>query len=165
VRGVADAGCASGGAWLPAWAPLRRRRHQAAHRRRVAKAAKAARADGQGALAITDLNNLFGAVKFYSACRGKGVKPLIGVDLLMEPGTGAPGGAPGGDRQASRLLLLVQNVAGYHNLCELLARGWVTNAQRAQAWIKWEWLQELGGGLLALSGADLGSVGFGAAGG
>jgi DNA polymerase-3 subunit alpha len=127
---------------------------------RIDAAAKAARADGQGAMAITDLNNLFGAVKFYSACRGKGVKPLIGVDVLMEPGIGAPGGAPGGDRQASRLLLLVQSSAGYHNLCELLARGWVTNAQRAQAWIKWEWLQELGGGLLALSGADLGAVGL-----
>ena len=67
---------------------------------RIDAAAKAARADGQGAMAITDLNNLFGAVKFYSACRGKGVKPLIGVDVLMEPGIGS--GAPSGDRQASR---------------------------------------------------------------
>jgi DNA polymerase-3 subunit alpha len=123
---------------------------------RIDDLAAAARADGQGALAITDLNNLFGAVKFYSACRGKGVKPLIGVDVLMEPN----GGEPGGDRQASRLLLLVQNKQGYLNLCELLARGWVSNAQRAQAWIKWDWLKELGGGLLALSGGDLGAVGM-----
>jgi DNA polymerase-3 subunit alpha len=123
---------------------------------RIDALAAAARADQQGALAITDLNNLFGAVKFYSACRGKGVKPIIGVDLLMEPN----GGAPGGDRQASRLLLLVQNTRGYLNLCELLARGWVSNAQRAQAWIKWEWLADLGEGLIALSGGDLGAVGM-----
>ena len=123
---------------------------------RIDALAAAARADGQGALAISDLNNLFGAVKFYRACRGRGVKPLIGVDLLMEPN----GGLPGGDRQASRLLLLVQNLEGYHHLCELLARGWVSNAQRAQAWIKWEWLAELGGGLVALSGGDLGAVGI-----
>ena len=116
----------------------------------------AARADGQGALAISDLNNLFGAVKFYTACRRQGVKPVIGVDVLMEPN----GGAPGGDRQASRLLLLVQGTQGYLNLCEMLARGWVSNAQRAQAWIKWEWLEELGGGLIALSGGDLGAVGM-----
>ena len=115
---------------------------------RIDALAAAARADGQGALAITDLNNLFGAVKFYTACRGKGVKPIIGVDVLMEPN----GGAPGGDRQASRLLLLVQDSKGYLNLCELLARGWVKNAQRAQAWIKWDWLPELGEGLIALSG-------------
>ena len=123
---------------------------------RIDALAAAARADQQGALAITDLNNLFGAVKFYRACRGKGVKPIIGVDVLMEPN----GGAPGGDRQASRLLLLVQNKQGYLNLCELLARGWVSNAQRAQAWIKWDWLAELGGGLIALSGGDLGAVGM-----
>ena len=123
---------------------------------RIDALAAAARADEQGALAISDLNNLFGAVKFYTACRRQGVKPLIGVDVLMEPN----GGAPGGDRQASRLLLLVQSTQGYLNLCEMLARGWVSNAQRAQAWIKWEWLEELGGGLIALSGGDLGAVGM-----
>ncbi len=120
---------------------------------RIDPAARAARADGQGALAITDLNNLFGAVKFYRACRDQGVKPLIGVDVLMEPIAAASGGgntgSPGGDRMASRLVLLVQNHQGYLNLCELLARGWVRNAQRAQAWTKSELLPELGGGLIA----------------
>ncbi|MBA4175229.1 MAG: DNA polymerase III subunit alpha [Leptothrix sp. (in: Bacteria)] len=123
---------------------------------RIAAAAAAARADGQPALAITDLNNLFGAVKFYSACRGAGVQPLIGADLIMEP---VPG-VSGAEKQTSRLLLLVQNTQGYLNLCELIARGWVSNAQRAQAWIKWEWLDELAGGLIALSGADMGAVGL-----
>jgi DNA polymerase-3 subunit alpha len=132
---------------------------------RIADAAAAAQADGQPALAITDLNNLFGAVKFYGACRQAGVKPLLGVDALMEPrgGAGSAGGGaaagPGADRQPSRLLLLVQDTRGYHHLCELLARAWVTNAQRNQSWLKWEWLAELGGGLIALSGADLGAVG------
>ena len=122
---------------------------------RVDDAAAAAKADGQPALAITDLSNLFGAVKFYKACRGKGVKPLIGADIFVEPEQAFPGSTP----VASRLLLLVQNRQGYLNLCELLARGWVQNAQRAQAWITWDWLAELGGGLIALSGADLGAVG------
>ncbi|MBL8312779.1 MAG: DNA polymerase III subunit alpha [Rubrivivax sp.] len=122
---------------------------------RIDAAAAAARADGQGALAISDLNNLFGAVKFYGACRGKGVKPILGADVLLEPAAALPGG----DRQPSRLLLLVQSNAGYLNLCELLARAWVHNAQRAQAWLKWEWLQELGAGLIALSGADAGALG------
>ena len=122
---------------------------------RIAELAAAARADGQPALAITDLNNLFGTIKFYAACRAAGVKPLIGVDVLMEP----PASATGPERQASRLALLVQNTQGYLHLCELLARGWLSNAQRQQAWIKWDWLRELGGGLIALSGADLGAVG------
>ncbi len=120
---------------------------------RIDALAAAAQADGQVALAITDLNNLFGAIKFYSACRGKGVKPLLGADVMLEP---APGG---GDKQPSRLLLLVQNTQGYLNLCQLLANAWVHNAQRNQAWLKWEWLAERGAGLIVLSGADQGAVG------
>ena len=50
----------------------------------VAAAAK----DGQGALAITDLSNLFGAVKFYSQARKKGVKPILGADIWLESETG-----------------------------------------------------------------------------
>ncbi|HSW08054.1 DNA polymerase III subunit alpha [Aquabacterium sp.] len=123
---------------------------------RIDDAAAAARADGQVALAITDLSNLFGAVKFYKACRGKGVKPIIGADVYVEPDPAMGGG----DKQPSRLLLLVQDRQGYLNLSEMLARSWVRNAQRAQAWVKWEWLSELGGGLIALSGADQGAVGM-----
>ena len=74
---------------------------------RIDDAALAARADGQPALAITDLSNLFGAIKFYKACRGKGVKPIIGVDIFLEPEAAASGASS--DKQASRLLLLVQN--------------------------------------------------------
>ncbi len=122
---------------------------------RIPDAAAAARADGQPALAITDLNNLFGAVKFYKACRDKGVQPIIGADLIVEP---LPGSEKT-DKNGTRLLVLVQNTRGYLNLCELLARGWVVNAQRAQAAVKWDWLAELGEGLIALSGADQGAVG------
>ena len=111
----------------------------------------AAAADAQGALAITDLSNLFGAVKFYSAARGAGVKPIIGADLWLEP--------EGSEKTASRLTVLVQNNPGYLNLCELISRSWLHNVQRAQAWVKWEWLAERGQGLIALSGAELGAIG------
>ena len=127
---------------------------------RIPDAAAAARADQQPALAITDLCNLFGAIKFYKACRSQGVKPIIGADVFMAPDPDFSGAASARDRQASRLLLLVQNRQGYLNLCELLARGWVKNVQRSQAWLKWEWLDELGSGLIALSGADFGAVGL-----
>jgi DNA polymerase-3 subunit alpha len=118
---------------------------------RVDEAVRAAHGDGQPALALTDLNNLFGAVPFYQACRGQGVKPILGADVWLEPD------AP--DRPPSRLLLLVQDRRGYLNLCELLSRGWTINVQRTQAWIRWDWLAELGAGLIALSGADAGAVG------
>ena len=61
---------------------------------RIDDVVKAAAADDQGALAITDLSNLFGTVKFYKEARGKGVKPIIGAEVFLE-GLG--------DRKSTRL--------------------------------------------------------------
>ena len=118
---------------------------------RIADAVDLAAGDGQAALAITDLSNLFGAVKLYSAARKSGVKPIIGADLWIE--------ATGGEKAPSRLVLLVQTKQGYLNLCELISRAWLRHEQRAQACVKWEWLTELNEGLIALSGAEMGAVG------
>jgi DNA polymerase-3 subunit alpha len=119
---------------------------------RVDDAVKAAAKDGQVAMAITDLSNLFGGIQFYNAARKKGVQPLLGADIWLEPDAEA--------RPASRLLLLVQDRTGYLNLCEILSRAWITNVQRNnQAWVRWEWLAELGQGLIALSGGLMGAVG------
>ncbi|MDR3454380.1 MAG: DNA polymerase III subunit alpha [Rhodoferax sp.] len=119
---------------------------------RIDEIVQAAADDGQPALAITDLSNLFGAVKFYKAARGAGVKPLIGTEIFLE-GLGADVGA------LSRLVLLVQNRQGYLNLSELLARAWTQNVIKAQAVVKLAWLTELGEGLIVLSGAQAGPVG------
>ncbi|MBB5204113.1 DNA polymerase-3 subunit alpha [Inhella inkyongensis] len=123
---------------------------------RVDDAVKAAAKDGQVAMAITDLANLFGAVKFYKAARKKGVKPILGAEVWLEPeGQTTPGvQAP----PPSRLLLLVQNSQGYLNLCELLSRAWVGNVIRNQACVKTEWFAELGAGLICLSGFGLGPL-------
>ena len=120
---------------------------------RIDEIVAAAAANQQPALAITDLSNLFGTVKFYKQARGKGVKPLIGADVWVE--------VPGKDASAppARLLLLVQDSRGYLNLSELLTRAWTKNVVRDQAVIKLEWLQELGEGLIALAGAQMGAVG------
>lgn len=120
---------------------------------RIDELVAAAAADGQAALAITDLSNMFGGVKFYKEARKAGVKPLLGADVWLEPDLAA------GEKQPSRLLLLAQNKTGYHNLCEILSRAWVHDTQRGQAWVRWQSLADLGGGLIALSGADLGAVG------
>jgi len=119
---------------------------------RIDEAVKAAVADGQPALALTDFNNLFGAIKFYKEARTQGVKPLIGADVLLE-GLGADPLA------TSRLLLLAQNRQGYLNLCELLARAWTGNVHKTQAVLKLAWLQECHAGLIALSGAQAGAIG------
>jgi DNA polymerase-3 subunit alpha len=119
---------------------------------RIDEIVKAAAADGQPALAIADLNNLFGAIKFYKEARGAGVKPLIGCEVMLQ-GVGPEAAA------VSRVLLLVQSRQGYLNLCELVARAWTRNVVRAQGVCRLEWLQELGEGLILLAGAQAGPVG------
>ena len=51
---------------------------------RIDEAVTAAAQDGQPALALTDLNNLFGAVKFYRAAIKAGVQPILGAEVLIE---------------------------------------------------------------------------------
>jgi DNA polymerase III subunit alpha len=122
---------------------------------RIDEAVKTAQANGQGALAITDLNNLFGTVKFYKEARGKGVKPLIGAEIWLEGANAEVGKEPA----LCRVLLLVQNKQGYLNLSELLARAWTQNVVRAVGVVKPAWLVELNAGLILLSGAQAGPVG------
>ena len=118
---------------------------------RVDDAVAAAAADGMPALALTDLSNLFGMVKFYKAARGAGVKPIVGCDIWLTNEA---------DRDKPfRLLLLVQNHAGYLRLCDLLTRAYRSNQYRGRAEIRREWFEAGTEGLIALSGAHHGDVG------
>ncbi len=119
---------------------------------RVGDAVKRAAGDGMPALAISDLSNLFGLVKFYRSARGKGIKPIAACDAWIhndkEPD------------QPYRALLLVKNHTGYLQLCEILSRAFLRNQIRGKACIRWEWFEEVGSsGLIALSGFALGEVG------
>ena len=128
---------------------------------RIDEVVAAAAANAQPALAITDLNNLFGAVKFYKAARGAGVKPLLGAEVVLQGfAEVAPGAMPGSHQPpAPRVVLLVQNTQGYLNLSELLARAWTRNDGRGGAVIQRAWLTELSSGLMLLAGAQAGPVG------
>jgi DNA polymerase-3 subunit alpha len=119
---------------------------------RIDDVVQAAADDQQPALAITDLSNLFGAIKFYKATRAKGVQPILGAEIFLE-GLGVDPHA------LSRVMVLVQSSQGYLNLSELLARAWTQNMVKNNAVIKLAWLQELSEGLILLSGAQAGPVG------
>ncbi|CAG0931604.1 MAG: DNA polymerase III subunit alpha [Rhodocyclaceae bacterium] len=122
---------------------------------RLDEAVDRAAADGMPALALTDLANLFGMVKFYSAARSRGLKPIIGCDAWVEPTAGA------GDRdRPARLLLLVKNHAGYLRLCELLTQACLGPRRRGRAEIaRSAFAAGDNGGLIALSAAAGGDVG------
>ena len=120
---------------------------------RIDEAVARAAADGMPALAITDLGNLFGMVKFYKAARAAGVKPIIGCDVWVSNETERD--------KPSRLLLLCRNRRGFLQLSELLTRAWLENQARGRAEIKRAWLREQGAdGLLALSGGQAGDIGM-----
>ena len=91
---------------------------------RIDAAVDAAARDGQGALALTDSANLFGAVRFYKAARAAGVKPIIGCDVWLTNELERD--------NPHRLLLLVQDETGYLNLCQLLSRAWLENQHRGR---------------------------------
>ena len=70
-----------------------------------------AKAQGAEAVALTDRNNLYGALKLYKKARAAGIKPVIGCDLTIRD-------ADGSDNQ---LVLLAQDHAGFIHLCELVS--------------------------------------------
>ena len=131
---------------------------------RIDDAVAAAAKDEMGALALTDLSNLFGLVRFYTAARSGGVKPIAGADVWISN--------PLEPDQPHRLLLLVQNHSGYLNLCQLLSRASLDNQTRGRAEVDMTWFSEpaakeedkvakrtLAFGLIALSGGRSGEVG------
>ena len=119
---------------------------------RVAEAAQAAHKDAMPALALTDLSNLFGMVKFYKAARGAGLKPIIGCDVWISNELNRD--------QPTRLMLLCQSYNGYLRLCDYISRAYRTNQHRGRAEIKPAWFENGGStDLIALSGGHLGDIG------
>src|SRR5216110_85470 len=119
---------------------------------RVPELVAAVAAAGMPAVAVTDQGNLFAMVKFYREALKAGVKPLVGVDLLI---------AEEGERQPpTRLTLLCQSPAGYRNLARLVSRAYLEGQERGTPRIERAWLSsgELEG-LIGLSCAAEGDVG------
>lgn len=119
---------------------------------RIKDYVNAAKSDAMPALALTDLSNLFGAVKFYKAARKEGIKAVLGADVWLE-NSKKP-------QQATRALLLVQNDAGYKLLCELLSKAYLENQTRGRPELKPEWFQQSSEGLILLSGNNDSDIGL-----
>src|ERR1051325_9739555 len=89
------------------------------------------------AIALLDRNGVYGAQRFSVAARERGVRPIIGAELLIEDGNILP--------------VLVQNRAGYKKLCELLTQVHL-RSEKAKCTVRSHDLSEFAGGLLALLG-------------
>ncbi|MBR7091144.1 MAG: DNA polymerase III subunit alpha [Clostridia bacterium] len=88
---------------------------------RIKKLVKILKERGSPACAITDHGNMYGAVKFYKACKDNGIKPLIGTEFYVSPDLTDKTGKP----QINHLVLIAKNQTGYQNLMKLNSIAWV----------------------------------------
>ncbi|HMO94789.1 MAG TPA: PHP domain-containing protein, partial [Tepidiformaceae bacterium] len=100
---------------------------------------------GYPALALTDHDNLYGAMEFAKAARERHMKPITGCELTLA-GRGEPG-------TSSHVTVLAQDIEGYRNLCRLLSRAYRTHGKDTPM-VEREWLLEHNRGLILLSGCD-----------
>ena len=114
------------------------------------------RANKMPAVAITDTNNLFGALEFSQACMGAGVQPIIGcqLDIVVDPQE-----TPGTPLVADPLVLLCRDEAGYGNLLKLVSAAHLTTDAGDSPHVTLERLREHSEGLIALSGGVGGPLG------
>jgi DNA polymerase-3 subunit alpha len=107
---------------------------------------------GFPALALTDHGNLFGAIDFYAACKQSGIKPIIGSELYVAPGSRFErSGQDGGYEGASHATVLVRNETGYRNLIKLVSKAYLEGFYYKPR-VDHELLAQHADGLLVLSG-------------
>ncbi|MGE5196903.1 MAG: DNA polymerase III subunit alpha [Deltaproteobacteria bacterium] len=76
-------------------------------------------------LAITDHGNMFGAIEFYLEAQKAGIKPIIGCETYVAPGSRLEKGQSGIDEASHHLILLAKDETGYHNLMKLVSSAYL----------------------------------------
>ena len=113
---------------------------------------------GMNSVAITDHGVMFGVIDFYRAARAAGIKPILGCEVYVAPGSRFDKEAVGnGDDRYYHLVLLAENDAGYHNLMKIVSRGF-TEGYYYKPRVDLEVLREFHEGIIALSACLAGEV-------
>src|SRR5271169_5180540 len=121
--------------------------------------AKLAKADAMPALAITDTNNLFGALEFSEKLAQSGVQPIIGAQATVDFGDAPPAASRLVEQRMGRapIVLLAQNETGYRNLMRLVSSLWLDPKEGDEPHIPFDPL--VGSeGLIALTGGPDGPI-------
>ncbi len=122
----------------------------------IARLAELAKADRQAAVALTDTNNMFGALEFSDKMAGTGIQPIIGCTLSVDCGDqdhqARSSGLGGAGQPLPRLVLLAATATGYRNLLHLNSRTYLDHPGTEPPHIKLEWLDGHADGLIALTG-------------
>ena len=113
---------------------------------------------GMNSVAITDHGVMYGVIDFYRAARAAGIKPILGCEVYVAPGSRFDKEAVGsGDDRYYHLVLLAENDLGYHNLMKIVSRGF-TEGYYYKPRVDLEVLQEFHEGIIALSACLAGEV-------
>ncbi len=126
----------------------------------IAKLGAFAKADKMPALAITDVNNLFGALEFSEKISKDGIQPIIGIHLTVDFGDAAQfgGRSPHSDAGRAALVLLGQTEAGYANLMKLASHAWLGPEPGDTPHVLLPYLERYCEGLIALTGGPTGAL-------
>lgn len=116
---------------------------------------EAAKTAGMPAVAISDVSNMFAAIKLFKYSKGSGVKPLIGAEIVIKPDERYP--------LESTLVLIAKNNDGYRELMEVVSEGYLAHdyEKESSAYVQREHLMTVAGSgnLIALSGGIEGDIG------
>ncbi|SFO25498.1 DNA polymerase-3 subunit alpha [Pseudobutyrivibrio sp. UC1225] len=115
------------------------------------------KASGMTAAAITDHGNMYGVTKFYDECMAQGVKPIIGCEVYVAPGSRFDREMVKGDDRYYHLILLAENKVGYHNLIKIVSAGYVDGFYYKPR-VDFEILEKYHEGLICLSACLAGEV-------
>ena len=125
---------------------------------KIQKLGELAKADHQPALALTDTDNMFGALEFSDKMAGYGIQPIIGCELAVDFGDQDPNARNALAATPSRIVLLAARERGYRSLMRLNSRAFLETPTHQSPHIKFEWLQGEAEDLIALTGGPDGPI-------
>ena len=112
---------------------------------------------GYDSLAITDHGVMYGVIEFYEACMAEGIKPILGCEVYVSPGSRFDREVGKGDDRYYHLVLLAETDQGYHNLSKIVTRGF-TEGFYYKPRVDMEVLEKYHEGIIALSACLAGEV-------
>src|SRR6195256_7023168 len=126
----------------------------------IARLAELAKADRQPALALTDTDNMFGALEFSDKMAGAGIQPIIGCALAIDfsDQDSGPRAGTGPMLERPRIVLLAARENGYRSLMRLNSRAFLETEPNEQPHLKLAWLDGERDGLIALTGGPGGPL-------
>ena len=112
---------------------------------------------GMDSLAITDHGVMYGVIDFYRACREVGVKPIIGCEVYVSPGSRFDRETVSGEDRYYHLVLLAENNQGYQNLMKIVSKGFVEGFYYKPR-VDYEVLEQYHEGIIATSACLAGEI-------